>query len=277
MTLTAITRDVIGPGIQVTLASGDDRLITEGTTVLSTDSTVILGTSDNIIYVYGSVYGAGLGIVTQGDNNKVVVGATGSVGIFTEFGSVGFSTSAAGNNGEIINHGTISGGMALYASLGLNARFENTGFAIGTEVFVFENMDSGSVNRIYNSGYAQGTSYGVNILDNAGTQISYIYNSGHLGGDVAAISGSGDIKNVYNSGMLFGNINLGDGNDLFDGCGGTVQNGAVAGGAGDDTYIVDDLSVVLVEGVSEGIDTVQSEVNWRLANNFENLELFGNN
>jgi len=214
MTLTVQTTDLIGTGTQITLASGDDLLITQGTTVASTDGTVITAVSDNVIFVNGAVYGAQFGIFTQGDNNRIVIGKTGEVGIFDPFGSIKISTSAAGNNGEIINHGTISGGTALYASLGLNARLENTGTATGAEVFVFSAMDNGSQNLVVNSGYAFGTTYGVNVLGNTGTQITDIYNSGTMGGDTAAILGSEDVENVYNSGLLIGDVILGAGADF---------------------------------------------------------------
>lgn len=275
MALKVQLTDLVGSGTQVALISGDDLLITEGTNVVSINGTAITGIDSNVIFVHGYVYGAGFGIFTQGDNNRIVIGETGNVGIFEPFGSISISTSAAGNDGEIINHGTISGGTAFYASLGLNARLENTGTATGAEVFVFGSMDSGSVNRVYNSGYAQGTVYGVNILDNAGTQTSYIYNSGTLGGDSAAISGSGDVENVYNNGLLIGDVLLGAGNDLFDGRGGAIQNGSVVGGAGDDIFVIDDASISLVENAAEGTDLVRAEVSWVLGDNFENLELIG--
>lgn len=275
MTFIVQTTNLIGPGVQLNLASGDDLLITEGTTVVSTNGAVISGAGNNVIFVNGAVYGQQFGIFTQGDNNRVVIGESGSVGIFDPFGSLRISTSAAGNNGEIINHGTISGGTALYASLGLNARLENTGTATGSEVFVFSTMDSGSLNRVYNSGYAFGTSFGVKVVDNAGTQTTDIFNSGTLGGGTAAISGSGDVENVYNGGLLIGDVLLGGGNDLFDGRGGTVQNGSVFGGSGDDIYIVDDATLTLVEAVAEGTDTVRANVGWLLGENFENLQLIG--
>ncbi|NGZ98294.1 MAG: hypothetical protein CV089_19580 [Nitrospira sp. WS110] len=47
------------------------------------------------------------------------------------------------------------------------------------------------------------------------------------------------------------------------------------GGPGDDVYIVDDTSDLVIEETDEGIDTVQSTVNYNLSANVENLTLVG--
>ena len=49
----------------------------------------------------------------------------------------------------------------------------------------------------------------------------------------------------------------------------------LAGGTGDDTYIVDSIGDVVRERFFQGTDTVQSSVNWRLGANLENLVLVG--
>ena len=66
------------------------------------------------------------------------------------------------------------------------------------------------------------------------------------------------------------------GNDLFlgstgDGIGNISDT--MLGGRGNDTYIVDETTDVVVEGYDEGIDTVRSQVNYTLTENVENLEL----
>jgi Ca2+-binding RTX toxin-like protein len=49
----------------------------------------------------------------------------------------------------------------------------------------------------------------------------------------------------------------------------------LSGGAGDDTYVVHNTSDAVLENASEGTDTVQATVHYRLAANVENLTLLG--
>ena len=62
------------------------------------------------------------------------------------------------------------------------------------------------------------------------------------------------------------------GNDLLDG---GIGGDTMTGGAGNDTYIVDNIRDEVVEGLSAGIDGVQSSVSHVLAANVENLTLTG--
>jgi Ca2+-binding RTX toxin-like protein len=49
----------------------------------------------------------------------------------------------------------------------------------------------------------------------------------------------------------------------------------LSGGAGDDTYVVNNTSDAVLENANEGTDTVQATVDYRLAANVENLTLLG--
>lgn len=49
----------------------------------------------------------------------------------------------------------------------------------------------------------------------------------------------------------------------------------MAGGAGNDTYIVDNAGDVITEAANAGIDTVQTRSSYTLATNLENLTLTG--
>lgn len=56
---------------------------------------------------------------------------------------------------------------------------------------------------------------------------------------------------------------------------GAAGNDTLIGGAGNDVYVVDVATDVVTEATNEGTDTVESESNWTLDANFENLTLTG--
>ncbi|MCC7101425.1 MAG: M10 family metallopeptidase C-terminal domain-containing protein [Rubrivivax sp.] len=61
-------------------------------------------------------------------------------------------------------------------------------------------------------------------------------------------------------------------NNLLDGRRGADS---MAGGAGNDTYVVDSVLDEVLESAAEGVDTVRAAVGWTLADNVENLVLVG--
>ena len=64
-----------------------------------------------------------------------------------------------------------------------------------------------------------------------------------------------------------------EGDDLLSGDSGSDL---MEGGLGNDTYIVDNVGDVALEGAGAGNDTVQSAVNYTLGDNVEILNLVGN-
>jgi Ca2+-binding RTX toxin-like protein len=100
-------------------------------------------------------------------------------------------------------------------------------------------------------------------------------NTGAAGIDTLA-----SFENLTGSGFndrLFGNARA---NVLSGGLGEDVLNGGagadtLVGGAGNDTYVVDNLGDVAVETAAQGIDTVQSAIDWTLGAQLENLTLTG--
>jgi Ca2+-binding RTX toxin-like protein len=120
--------------------------------------------------------------------------------------------------------------------------------------------------------------------------------AGGAGGDTYVVDDSGDVvteasgagtdtvqssisyaltTNVENLTLTgTGNIN-GTGNALNNILMGNSAANILSGGAGDDTYVVNNADDVVVEAASEGTDTVQSSVSYSLATNVENLVLTG--
>src|SRR5262249_24665385 len=99
-------------------------------------------------------------------------------------------------------------------------------------------------------------------------------------GVAAAINGAGTSQQNFIYGNEFNNALSGLGGDdvLIGGLGNDILDGGtgadtMAGGLGDDTYYVDSEADTIIEGVSEGIDTVFTTINYTLSANFEILFL----
>ena len=194
-----------------------------------------------------------------------------------------------GNNATIQNSGTIeAGGTAIIANGG--AEITNSGGVYGNIGVVV----GGGVVDLMNTGTIIGETNAIVITNANGTLL--LRNEGTiatLSGSLAAIKGLGNGDTLINSGTVDGGVDLGDGtntltnsgliagdvsfgvgNDTFDGRGGIVF-GTVQGGFGDDTYIVDDSAIALLENAGEGTDEVRATVNFTLGAEFENLTLLG--
>ena len=84
------------------------------------------------------------------------------------------------------------------------------------------------------------------------------------------LTGIGNINATGNA--LNNHLTGNNGNNILDG---GVGNDILAGGRGNDTYIVDSIYDSIVENIYEGIEIIQSSVNWTLGANLENLTLMG--
>ncbi len=88
-----------------------------------------------------------------------------------------------------------------------------------------------------------------------------------------AVTGQGNALDNHITGNGLANVLIGDaGDDYLDGGQGADR---LEGGQGDDTYVVDNVHDVIVEGAGEGSDRVLASVSYRLADNVENLVLTG--
>ncbi len=112
---------------------------------------------------------------------------------------------------------------------------------------------------------------GDNFAFTSSSVADELLNTGTMWGRIGMRDGDDE---VTNQGTIIGNVELGAGNDTFDARGGAVD-GEVQGGIGDDTYIVSEDSVSIVEAVGEGFDTVEAFVDYTLSDNLEALDLRG--
>jgi len=193
---------------------------------------------NNGIYLYNADQGS---ITNSGLIENIATTGSSSGATIDDFAAVGVRSGGAGSDFTITNTGTIHGGShSVYMS---------------TET-----------SRLNNFGLLNGDVF----FDNA-TGTGIINNSGSILGDVTLDTAT---DTVINSGTVSGAILMKGGNDTFDGRGGHVGD-SVSGGTGDDTFIIDDATIVLNEYQAQGTDTVQSTVGWKLGDNFENLTLLG--
>src|SRR5207237_85046 len=81
--------------------------------------------------------------------------------------------------------------------------------------------------------------------------------------------------NVENLTLTGTNAIDGTGNELNNTITGNTAANILTGGAGDDTYIVQNTDDVVMENPDEGVDTVVSSVSYALSDNVENLTLTG--
>lgn len=114
-----------------------------------------------------------------------------------------------------------------------------------------------------NSGRIEG---GVTVKDG----VADITNAGTLHGDIK-LSGYNDTVRI--SGVVMGNVYLGDGANVFWQTGGRVMD-TVYGGFGDDTYHVDRSDTVLSD-MTGGADVVYAAASFRLGAGLEKLVLLG--
>ena len=241
--------------------------------------------------------GIKLGNGGMGGFNAVHVTATGT--IFAE--ANGFD--GEGGNLHLLNEGSIFSRSDAVFMVNDNNEFIN----YGTVTSLVDGVDiDGDFTRITNYGSIQGADEGIEVtgngivITNYGSIVSTDSSSSNEGievnssaGDIntfinfgtlsaiGAFSGGTGQDVVINRGTIFGQVELQGGDDRFDGRGGSIVNqsqtvtGDVEGGLGDDTFLIDDGGIELVEFAGQGNDTVRSWVSYTLPDHIETLILQG--
>jgi len=225
MVLQVINWDNVGLGIQIDLTTADSLLVGRNGLIASTDgSDAVYGIGSNHrVHVEGTVagqYGVGLGDDAAADSGeRVLVTATGVV----SGASVGVAVTA--HDSTVINHGLIDGGVT----------------AIGVE-----GLGMGTT-HIYNAGVLHAGLVGIWKF---GSEALALRNTGIIEGGNASVAGSTAADTIRNLGQMFGDVVLKDGNDLYDGRGGSIE-GTIFGDAGNDTF-----------RLGAGIETVDGGAGW---------------
>ena len=225
----------VGAGVRLNLGSPSDTFIAQGVLVASTDSVAVNGAgSYHNLSLAGTIageQGLDFGANPSGDHdNTVTIGASGSV-FATLYGVI-----LQGTNNTLINHGMISSSTGVGVSM------------TGTS--------PDSTSHLFNSGTIEGGHYG--IYHSNGTETLFLTNTGLIQGlynSYATLDGLSffAVDHIRNRGEMIGDIDLGSGNDYYDGRGGLVE-GTIYGGSENDTFITG-LSDEVIDG-GTGIDTL---------------------
>lgn len=207
MVTRVVNSDISGPGDRVILADGDDLWVSRTGVVVSTnDAAGIYGAANNhVVHIEGAVAG-GYGVILRGDRegNAIIVASTGVI-----YGSL-FGVIMTSPGSRLDNFGLISGGVYFTGGSGSGtSRINNAGDIIANLIAV-EHSSLASLS-LSNTGMIRGTL------------------AAFVSRDATAI----DL--IRNTGEMIGDIQLGGGDDRYDGRGGFVD-GIVYGEDGSDTF-----------------------------------------
>ncbi|MDB5524822.1 MAG: hemolysin-type calcium-binding repeat family protein [Rhizobium sp.] len=229
---------------------------------------------DNLVKVDGQITAismASAGVALQGTGSSVIVGENATIDAW-------HGVELFGNEQGVVNNGILNVlGTGVY-SQGPDNFVTNNGIITVHPSSAEDDVDgivADGQNTVLNSasGWIDVTGNGITV-QSVGDEVTEVHNFGSvIAGNLAFYGWAGNDK-LVNRGFMEGDVQMGGGNDTFDGVGGSAQ-GAVMGGYGDDSYIIDAANIFLFEKANEGTDTVQSKVSWTLGKEFETLKLLG--
>ena len=244
MALEIVVDDSIGPGTRITLGAGDDLFVAEGATVSTADSsiTIICASGGHSVDIQGAVHAKDSLALAMGSNGSesgqhLTIGAHGFIGNDNYTTGVP-AAGVLGNNSIVDNQGTID--SALF------------GLAVG-------GVDPTATTIVNNSGLIHG---GLFAVYKAGDTFDTLVltNTGEIRADgrpnAAAYDSSfeNSVDHVINHGLMVGRIDLGKGDDLYDGRGGGELRGQASGDMGSDKMFGGAFADVFKGG--DGIDTL---------------------
>jgi Ca2+-binding RTX toxin-like protein len=187
---------------------GNNAIANTGTITSSISSGISASGANNTIANGGAISAAATGIVAGGGSSEVA-----NTGTITSSASAGIF--ALGGNNTISNGGAITAGIDGILTLGSGNLIVNSGSVVTSS--------------------PSATIAAVRISSLTG-ETNKLVNSGELSSQLNAVLGGDGNETVVNRGSMNGDVDLGAGNDLFKGWGGTVE-GNIRGRGGNDTLI----------------------------------------
>ncbi|MCW1920023.1 hypothetical protein NX862_14780 [Rhodobacter sp. KR11] len=209
--------------------------------------------------------GQGISLAAVAAGSQINFGNTGSLlGLGNTAGAALSLTLNTTTRAVITNSGMLSTagtGATIFATGNGAVTLTNTGHLLNASVLEAAIQVDGSL-TLRNSGLIEG---------NVTASLSgNIFNSGTINGHIR-LNSNNDVVRI--SGLVMGDVTLGNGTNVFYQTGGRVM-GSVFGGAGNDSYFVDRADIVIVD-TAGGYDWVQASTNFRLSAGIEKLSLIG--
>jgi Ca2+-binding RTX toxin-like protein len=212
---------------------------------------LILGTTDSLLIARN-------GISLSTDGGSAVFGIGSYHWVMVEGVAAGGNGIELGNDGSldfresvrVSETGVVAGTTNGILLAAFNSNVVNDGLIDGVLRGIYFFGQSSGVSRLENRGTIQAENDAVYSF---GTERLSILNTGTISGFSSAIVASALNDTVRNSELIFGNVRLWDGNDSYDGRGGSIE-GTIYGGGGDDTFRVGD-GIEVIDG-GDGNDTL---------------------
>jgi Ca2+-binding RTX toxin-like protein len=214
-----------------------------------------------------------LGTIISTSTNHSGVSTTGSSFSIENFGTIIGRTSAIASSGvptdavlraTIFNAGTLTvaprpdQAEPTISLLHSGATILNSGtISNPLAIAIFVSQNDREATTIVNSGTISGRSADGNVIEFV----------------TAADSLATPNDRITNTGLIIGSIDMGAGDDVYDGIGGRIT-GTVYGGAGNDRYRISDSAFITFD-IGGDFDLVESTVSYALLGGIEFLRLLG--
>jgi hypothetical protein len=219
-------------GDAILLNSGTDIVTNHGEISGDVSAVTIDGIGINKVTNSGSLSASGgAGLIVDGFLNTII--NTGKVTGYTSGVEIGLN---GGGTNVLNNTGTIIGGTGVFIAAGGGDKILNAGLISGIAGVSGDGISSSTSDVVTISN--TGTISGDHALDLSAVSgvVDVVHNGGTLsstGGVAISLTGPGAID-VYNTGHISGDVDLGQAASLYNGVNGTLD-GAVNGSDGSDT------------------------------------------